>query len=277
MGRKVLVLALIFILFPAHGFARHLTVVFLDVGKGDAIFIQTPEGRSALVDSGNLITGYRIVNFLMERGVEELDMLIITHPHPDHMGGVFHLLQGLKVKARFDNGQTFQGKYCKNVYGWYSDLFRKDDYTALSSGRRLKLGNATMEVLSPGQLSADWNGNSLVIRLRYGNTTFLLMGDAGTEVELNLAKRDIDLDADVLKVSHHGSSYATSGAFLDMVTPEYAVVSVDEDNIRGYPDPEVIQRFNARSIGLFLTFRDGDITFVSDGEKIRRLPRAVLP
>jgi competence protein ComEC len=271
MDRKNLVLALVFLLYSAVAFAGGVNVVFLDVGEGEAVYVETPEGERVLVDAGNLMSGYRVLDYLTGLGVEELDAIIITHPHPDHMGGVFHLLPRLKVKARYDNGQPLGEVDGGDVQRWYGDIFRRGNYTSLRAGDRLLFGALRMDVLSPRGLTPGCNRNSLVIRATYGDTSFLLMGDAGATTEETLLQNGAPLDADVLKMGHHGAAGSSLGGFLDAVSPEYAVLSIDEANVRGYPDEDVMRRFRERGIKLGLTFREGNIAFESDGSAVRRL------
>jgi competence protein ComEC len=259
------------VLYPVLCFPGDLTVVFLDAGEGDAIYVEAPGGERALVDAGNLISGYSVADSLIERGADALDALIITHPHPDHMGGVFHLLQRLRVNSRYDNGQKFGNRPEEDIYRWYSDIFRSGNYRALRAGDRVALGKVVIDVLSPGQLGPGRNRNSLVLRLAYGETAFLLMGDAGASIERTLLEKGVPIDADILKVGHHGASDASTETFLDAVTPGYAVISVDENNVRGHPDEDVLQRLRERDIAILITYREGDIAFSSDGRKVRRL------
>lgn len=244
-----------------------LKVFFLDVGEGEAAFVATPGGKTMLIDAGNLITGHRVLEFLEKRGVESIDLFIVTHPHPDHMGGAFFVLQGIEVASRMDNGQPLDGK--NDMYRWYGSIFRSGDYRGLSAGAEFELGGVSVEVLSPRGLTRDWNENSVVLRLAYGETVFLLMGDSTVEVEKRLLDSGVDPEADVLKVGHHGAGGSTSGEFLRRVSPEYAVISVNRDNLRGYPSPEVVGRLEGAGAEVVKTYEHGDVVFTSDGRGVR--------
>ena len=265
MLKKSLITPLIFI-WCALTLASDFKIFFLNVGEGEAIYIETPNTQKVLIDSGNLISGYKVVNFLKRKGIEEIDFLIITHPHLDHMGGIFHVLQHIKVKRCYDNGQPLPKN--NDIYRWYNDLFRKDNYKPLKAGEKIILGNVIINVLSPEKFTSDWNANSLVLKINYGETSFLLMGDANIKVEKMLLEKNINLKADVLKVGHHGAKDASSERFIEAVSPQYAVISIDENNIRGYPAVSVIKRFQNKGIKLFFTYRDGDIIFKSNGKNI---------
>ena len=235
---------------------------FINVGEGDSILLKN-QGKSALIDTGNLISGPRLVKYLKEKGVEKLDYLIITHPHPDHIGGVFFILPMLKVEKIYDNGQDLGGvrKTCA-IYRWYEDLVRKrENYAVLISGDSLTVGDLALEVLWPLEppTSSDFNAFSLVILVSHGSFSCLLTGDLTAPGERELLKRGVSLKADVLKVGHHGAEDATTEEFLEAVSPRMAVISVDEDNVWGYPSEKVLERLEKAGVKVYRTDRDGDI------------------
>jgi competence protein ComEC len=148
------------------------------------------------------------------------------------------------------------------IYRWYAEAARGANYRALKAGDTLSWGPFKVVVLWPEPpLSGGWNVNSLVLKLVYGESSFLLAGDATDVVEKALLGRGVELRAKVLKVGHHGAPDATGKDFLEAVSPAYAVISVDEGNIRGYPDKEVLKRLKKRGIEILLTKSHGDITF----------------
>ncbi|MBA7653968.1 ComE operon protein 3 [subsurface metagenome] len=235
---------------------------FIDVGEGDSILIEI-EGKSALIDTGNLMSGPHLVKYLKGKGIEKLDYLILTHPHPDHIGGVFFILPALKVEKIYDNGQDLGGvrKTCA-IYRWYEDLVRKrKNYAVLISGDSLTVGNLALEVLWPLEppTSSDFNAFSLVIVVSHGSFSCLLTGDLTAPGERELLKRGVSLKAGILKVGHHGAKDATTEEFLEAVSPGIAVVSVDKDNFWGYPSARVLQRLKKAGVKVYRTDRDGDI------------------
>ena len=267
----VLVLLL---LSPLVWAGPYLTVTFLDVGEGESIYIETPSGRRLLVDTGNPLTGSRIVEFLKNRGIRRLDAIFITHPHPDHMGGVFHLLPAFDIDTIYDNGQPVGEMPRCDIYRWYEEAVRKGGvakgYKALKVGDVLEYDGVEIEVLWPDGLSSDWNRNSMVLRLVYRDVAFLFMGDAIASVEEGLVKDGGELRAQVLKVGHHGAGDATTEALLDKVLPAYAVISIDRDNIRGYPSHATLTRLRSRGVKVFKTFMHGNIEFrVDDHSRIQ--------
>ncbi len=235
---------------------------FINVGEGDSILLEI-EGKSALIDTGNLISGPRLVKYLKEKGIEKLTYLILTHPHPDHIGGVFFILPALKVEKIYDNGQDLAGvrKICA-IYRWYEDLVRKrKNYAVLIYGDSLTLGSLTLEVLWPPEVPtpSDFNAFSLLTMVKGDGFSCLLTGDLTAAGERELLKREVNLKADVLEVGHHGAEDATSQEFLEAVSPGIAVISVDKDNFWGYPSTRVLQRLKKAGVKVYRTDREGDI------------------
>ncbi len=268
MGWKTLALTAILILIaasPARG--SEMEVAFLGAGEGSAALVTSPEGLHMLIDAGNLITGHDIAEYLFARDINSLDALVVTHPHPDHMGGVFHVLQRLGARHCYDNAEP-PGPDVNDAFRWYREIFRTGAYTPLAYGDTIGLGSLTIRVLWPETLEGNWNSNSLVLMLVHGEMRFLLMADAGEPVERALLERGMDIKSDVLLVGHHGAANASHPAFLNAVSPAYAVVSVDRDNARGYPDPGVLRALESRGIEVLLTWRDGHIVFKSNGREI---------
>ncbi len=268
MGWKTLALTAIVILLATSTVrGSEMEVAFIEAGEGNAILVTSPEGLHMLIDAGNLITGHDITEYLLARGIKTLDALVVTHPHPDHMGGVFHVLQRLGASRRYDNAEP-PGTGVNNAFRWYREIFRTGHYTPLANGDTIELGSLTIRVLWPETLKGNWNSNSLVLMLVHGETSFLLMADAGKPVERALLERGLDIKSDVLLVGHHGAADASHPAFLEAVSPAYAVVSVDRDNARGYPDPGVLRALESMGSEVLLTWRDGNIVFKSNGREV---------
>lgn len=261
-------LALFLLLFPFSQ-ARadaYLTVIFLDVGEGDAIYLETPTTERLLVDTGNPMTGYRVVDFLKDKGIKTLDAIFITHPHLDHMGGIFQIIPRFDVKALYDNGQPIPENPDCDIYRWYKEVIREGNYKPIVAGDFFQYGDVRIQVLWPRDpTSSNWNVNSLVLKVTYGRVAFLFMGDANTDVEEALLNKGIDLKANLLKVGHHGAIDATSERFLKAVSPKFAVISADAKNIKGYPHPDVLSRLKKYRVKIFTTFSHGNLTFWTDG------------
>ena len=254
------------ILFPAFCQENNLEISFLDVGEGEAIFIKTPQDKNILIDSGNVVSGFKALNALRDRGVNDLEYLILTHPHLDHIGGVFLLGQALDIRHICDNGQDLAEKAeSEDIYRYYLNLIRNNKkYRVLSAGDRLNIGSVNFDIIWPVTpfIFSDWNVNSLVIMIEYNNFRCLLTGDLTSLGEKELLRLNSDLGADILKVGHHGYIDATSEEFLGQVRPEVAIISIDKGNIRGYPSEKIVKRLEDTGSQVFQTAKSGDITVV---------------
>jgi len=250
--------------------AANLEIHFIDVGEGDSVLIEAPNGETALIDAGNFITGSKVVRYLNNKNIYDLDHLIFTHPHLDHIGGAFFVLQMIEVKNIYDNGEDlFALARRSDTYRWYDDLARKSNkYSVLEAGDSLALGEVKLKVLWPPKplIFSDFNTNSLVIVIEYRTFSCLLTGDLTSPAEAELLKKESRLRANVLKVGHHGSADANSEEFLKAVLPKISVISVNKDNIRGYPSKEVIQRLGEIGSEVYRTDINGDIIIETEGD-----------
>lgn len=229
-----------------------LTITFFDVGEGAATLIS--QGlEHVLVDSGNPASAPNLVKKVKKLTGGELKAFIITHPHQDHIGGVFQILDELRPKFRFDNGEKITK--IDEPYRWFRDVFRREKYRPLRKGDFLRVGKAIIEVLSPEKLSKDWNVNSLVLKVSFKDHCAVLMADALKDTEKKLQ----GFQCKVIQVGHHGSKYASSKEFVDSINAELAIISVNENNIRGYPDHNVIKRWENRGVKVLKTYESGDI------------------
>jgi competence protein ComEC len=249
---------------PASCQTDQIRIHFIDVDAGDAVLIETPKGRSILVDAGNYITGFKVANYLKENGIESLDYLILTHPHSDHVGGVFFIMQMLDVVRTFDNGEKLGES---DMLHWYARLIRENDnYNALKKGDKLNLDGVELRVIWPPKPSifTGWNDNSLVILLEFGGFRCLFMGDASAVVEEELLKDEETLKADLLKVGHHGYLDGTSEAFLKIVDPKVSVIHVKEDSIYSQISEKVPQRLIGAGSEVYRTDKDGTVVITAD-------------
>ena len=254
-----------------------LHVTFIDVGQGDAVFVRTPSGGQALIDGGrNPGPVLRVLGERMPFWDRSLDLVVLTHSHADHVGGLPEVLRRYEASAVLDNGYEHQSSIREE---WLSAL-ELEGATVIQAeqGQRLTLdGETTIEVLNPPQpqmrgTSSDIDNNATVLRLSHGEVSFLFASDVFREGELSMLSRELDLEADVLKVPHHGSKTSSSRAFLEAVDPRLSVVSVGAGNSFGHPDAGVMGRLQ-EAVGspdrVLLTSVLGDITLVSDGTVVR--------
>ena len=243
-----------------------LEVHFLDVGQGDATLIAC-DGHYMLIDAGNNDKGTLVQSYLEQQGVETLDYVIGTHPDADHIGGLDVILY------KFDCGTVILPEV-ENDTRTYEDVIRvleEKDYpvTAPVVGDAYTLGGASFTIVAPnGDYGDDLNDWSVGILLQNGENRFLFTGDTGEQAEQDILANGIDISADVYKASHHGSNTASSEAFIQAVSPEYAVISVGEGNQYGHPHAEVLNRFREAGIEVFRTDEQGTIVAASDGTDI---------
>ena len=248
-----------------------LKIDFLDVGEGDCTIIESDSSR-AIVDTGNPARGLAIVKHLTESRRDKIDSLIITHPHLDHSGAVFAFLSFLKINSIYDNGEDLKAATEKNDnYRWYDEVVRsRSDYHPLYAGSRMQIGSASMDVLWPPKAhpSRDWNADSLVIMIRYGKFSALLMGDANTDAQKMIMKTGVPLKAQVLKAAHHGAPDSASPEFIKSVSPKLVFVSVNKGNSRGYPDKQTLKRFEDAGAEVLLSYQSGNlrVSATEDGQ-----------
>jgi competence protein ComEC len=224
------------------------TISFINVGEGDSTLIQS-QNQSILIDTGNLITGDKVRKYLDNNSIKNLNRIIFTHPHADHIGGAFQIVQNFNFEHIHDNAESLSNTH-EDIYRWYSDLVRIDKkYAPLSKGDKFQIGNAKFHVLAPKRINMtkDWNTNSLVLLISIGDTRILMMGDGNFETEKILLEDNVNIKSDILKVGHHAASDSSATEFLNYVKPKFSVVSVNQNNIRGYPSKDSINRLSSIS------------------------------
>lgn len=247
-------------------------VFFFDIGQGDGILVQTADGKNLLIDTGPPGAREKLLQRLMFLNVNELDGLVVTHAHADHMGNALALMEKMEIRTIFDSG------FAHNTQTYASFLeaveTRKLRYVQPRKGMTFNVGkHLVVEVLGPEDpllrgTRSDPNTNSIILRLVAGETTVLLTGDAEHETEVRLLNIESKLlQADILKVAHHGSRYASSTSFLKRVNPKDAVISCSRNNSYGHPAPETLSRLADSNISVFVTATMGDIALRTDGKK----------
>jgi len=278
--RKWLILALLVIAILVWSVALttpddKLHVSFLDVGQGDAILIQTPNQQSILIDGG---PDPQRINLELSKKLpfwdRTIDLMVSTQPHADHITGLVEVLQRYKVKQVLES----EVHYDSFIYReWVKLVKEKQIKNGIARvGQEIDLGSGIrIEVLNPPAklfegTSHDVDNNGVVLRLSWGEVSFLLTADIRQEAEFELVRQRVNLRSTVLKVAHHGSKTSTTPQSLAAVAPEIAVISAGVDNPFGHPSPEVVERLVDR-LGedkVYRTDEDGTIEFITDGEKL---------
>lgn len=242
-----------------------LIVRFIDVGQGDCALI-TCGGQSLLVDGGPSGASSKVYSILKRLEISNIDYVVATHPDADHIGGLSGALTASTCGAFFCSTQTSDTKT-------FESLLSRVERQGLSvqvpaAGDSFALGGATVTFVGPVEQDPDSeNNNSLVLRVVFGSTSFLLTGDAEEEEEQSLVAAGVDLSADVLKVAHHGSSSSSTRSFLRRVNPTYAVISVGE-NSYGHPTESTINRLESVGAQILRTDESGSVIIASDGASI---------
>jgi competence protein ComEC len=259
------------ILWPQE---RALTVAFLDVGQGDAIYIESPTGVDLLIDGGKDRSAVRELPKIMGPLDRRIDIVLATHPDADHIGGLPEVLSRYGVGTVLESGKAGDSSQADRLI----DSIRREAgavYGIAKQGMRIHLGDgAYADVLFPeGNASQlrETNDASVVLRLVYGESEFMLTGDAPSWVEERLVQEyGTGLTSDVLKAGHHGSRTSSSDAFLSAAMPQTVVVSAGKDNPYGHPHPEVLENIREIGAAIVSTAESGTIVFRSDGKSVTR-------
>ena len=250
--------------------AGALTVSFLDVGQGDSIYIEAPNGNQVLIDGGPGASTLRSLGSVMPFYDRSLDLVIATHPDQDHVGGLPAVLERMKVGAVMTTENTAD----TGAYGAFQKDIEDENVRHLLARRGEKIildHGVVLEILFPSANTLGWDTNtgSIVARLTYGDESFLFTGDSLSSIEHYLVGKDgIHLKTTVLKLGHHGSNTSSSLEYLSVVDPEYAIISAGKDNKYGHPNKEVLDRLAQLKIPSLSTIDSGTITFRTKGDSL---------
>jgi competence protein ComEC len=243
-----------------------MKVTFIDVGQADCILIES-SGHYMLVDAGNDEDASVITTYLKNQEVEKLDFVIGTHPHEDHIGSLYSVID------TFDIDTVIMPEVTTTTQAFESVLTSIENkglsITKPEVGTTYNIGDASFTIIAPnGSYGDEYNNWSVGIKFTNGNNSFVMCGDAEIEAEYDITSNGIDISADVLKIGYHGSATATSEAMLKAVNPTFAVISVGTGNSYGHPTEETLNRLNDTGVQIFRTDEQGNIIATSDGENM---------
>ena len=242
-----------------------MEVHFIDVGQGDATLVKT-DGHYMLIDAGDNTKGTVIWAYLKKQGVDKLDYLILTHTDSDHIGGADVIIN------KFDIDNVFIGDYKKDNKT-YEELmmalrYKNMTYSTPAVGNSYTMGNASFTIIAPNKTYDDPNNNSIALVLKNGENTFLFTGDCEEPAERDILVNGIDIECDVYKAGHHGSSTSSNRDFLDVISPEYSVISCAANNEYGHPHSDVLNNLREMNTKVYRTDEQGSIVAYSDGINI---------
>ncbi|WP_221372362.1 ComEC/Rec2 family competence protein [Clostridium perfringens] len=245
-----------------------LMISYIDVGQGDAAYIKV-NGNDILIDAGPRSNSKELLEQLKAKNIDDFELVIATHPHEDHIGGMVDVFKEYEVKAFYSPKITHTTKTYENLVKAVKDEGLKTK--ELKSGMVIDLGEgAKFEVFTPQKSEyEELNDYSPIMKLSFGDTSYLFTGDAEKLAEEEaLAKYKTSLDSDVIKFGHHGSSSSSSNAFIEAVSPKYGIISCAKDNKYGHPHRETLDIIKKYNIKTFRTDTDGEIILTSDGKSI---------
>lgn len=241
-----------------------LNIYFFDVGQADSILINEGE-YTALIDAGNNNDGVNLVNYIKNNlNISDIDIVFGTHPHEDHIGGLDDIINSFDIGKIYLPDSTTNTKTFEDVL----DAIENKGYTITipELNETFSLGDIDFKIIYTGTGVNDLNEASIVLKIRYKNNTVLFTGDAPNNVEQKILNEDIQ--ADVLKVAHHGSNYSSSIEFLNKVNPQYAIISVGKNNSYNHPGSNTIKNLDSLNIKTYRTDKNGTILLTSDGNNI---------
>ncbi|MFJ7738595.1 MBL fold metallo-hydrolase [Lysinibacillus sp. NPDC097287] len=272
MKKLILVIAAMFILAgcamntetnktPVNA-GGEMRVHFIDVGQGDSIFIESPNGQTMLIDGGVKGAGPEIVAYLKELGVQKLDAVVATHPDADHIGGLIAVLNSIEIEEFYDSGKVHTSQTFEEMLTLIDT--KNISYNIPKTGDTLAFDEeVSVKVLSADETASDNNDASIVLKVTYGDVSFLLTGDAGEALEKEMLQKDVK--STVLKAGHHGSNTSSSQSFIQAVHPEVTVLSYGEDNKYGHPHKEVVDRLQEIDSKIYATAEAGTVIVSTDG------------
>lgn len=244
---------------------RNMKVHYIDVEEGDSIFIELPNEKAMLIDAGEAVEGKKVINYIKQLGYSNIDYVVGTHPHTDHIGGLAQVING------FDVGKIYMPKVI-STSKTYEKLLNTISMkglkiqTARAGVNIINENNLLIDIIAPNNDSySDLNNYSVVIKITYQNRKFIFMGDAETISENEMLT---DVTADIVKVGHHGSNTSSGQNFVDRVNAKYAIISVGSDNNYNHPNMNIVNRWENSGAKVYRTDLSGTIIAITDGNTL---------
>ena len=238
---------------------------FIDVGQGDSIFLEFPNGKNMLIDAGEKYESETVQSFINSKGYFSLDYVVGTHPHTDHIGGLESIIRRYEIGEIYLPKVVHTSKTYENLLTTINELGYKVN-SAISGMEIINEKGLEVKILSPKNSNySELNNYSVVIKIVFGNTSFLFMGDAETVVEDEILD---EVNADVVKVGHHGSDTSSSEEFVKSVNAKYAVIMSGVDNQYDLPDKAIVDRWKSNGAEVYNTSENGNVIITSDGRNI---------
>lgn len=241
---------------------HEMRVHFIDVGQGDSIFIESPNGKTMLVDGGVKGAGQNVVSYLKELDVKKLDIVVATHPDADHIGGLIPVLNSIDIGQFYESGKVHTSQTFEEMLTLIDT--KNIPYNVPKTGDNIAFDDdINVKVLNANENATDNNDASIVLKIAYGNVSFLLTADAGVSLEKEMMQDDVK--ATILKAGHHGSNTSSSAEFIQVVHPEVTILSYGEGNKYGHPHAEVVVRLQAIGSKIYATAEAGTVIVSTDG------------
>jgi len=246
-----------------------LKVHFIDVGQGDSVLILTPSGKTMLIDGGKNDKGHLVKEYIGSLGVNKIDVVVGTHPHEDHIGGLDVIVDNFDIGSIYLPKKSTTTKTFEDLLVSIKNKGLKIKTAAADTGINID-PEINIQMLAPISTNYDdINNYSAVIKVTYKSSSFLFTGDAEALSEKEILSKGCDIKADVLKVGHHGSNSSTTSKFLKEVSPDFAIISVGLNNEYNHPHQATLKRLSSANVRIYRTDKHGTITALSDGNTIR--------
>ena len=248
-----------------------MTVSFIDVGQGDCTLFCSPDNGVILVDSGEADKAHTVINYLKSLGIETIDYCVVTHPHSDHMGSMAQIMSEFNIENLIIPELSEINIPTTKTYENFllSAEENADEIIPAQAGTTYSVGDIALSVLGPISQNEDLNNMSVVVKIEYKESSFLITGDCSFDEEDELMENDYNaLESDVIKIGHHGSSGATSADWLEAVNPQIGVISVGSGNSYGHPTKTVLDRLDDFDVEYYRTDVVGTVVIETDGKAI---------